>query len=647
MEHQTIKQWPVVASEFRHPLHLNAAIEQQVESRLATLSLESKVAQMIQAELASVHPADIQAHGLGAILNGGGVFPNGNKWSTLEDWAGLAEAFQCAARDSEAGVPILWGTDAVHGHNNLLGATLFPHNIGLGAANDETLMQRLGEETALDVAASGLNWTFAPTLAVPMDYRWGRTYEGYSEDPHLVGKLGSAFLRGLQGQPGTADFLDDAHVLGTSKHFVGEGETEFGIDQGNVVCNERDLREIHAPGHVAALGAGAQIVMAAFNSWHGAKVHGSKYLLTHVLKGHMGFDGFVVSDWDGFAQVHEDFDKAIATSVNAGIDMLMVSADWQRVLKTLVRAVHDESIPHDRLNDAVRRILRVKARMNLLSEGKHNSNERAASHVRLTRSSATKVAREAVRKSLVLMKNDNAVLPLKPRQRVLIVGSHATDVARQCGGWSLTWQGSGNTNDDFPHAESIGDGIRNIVEAAGGEVEITESVDTSSADIGIVVFGEEPYAEGEGDLNHLSFSRDNPLPLTAMHALREKGIPVIALFLTGRPRWINPELNAADAFVTCWLPGTQGGAVAEVLFCNEQGIPSHDFTGKLPFSWPLSSDEFGGASKSMHPERYLPVGFGLSYRDSVQTQKFPEVDTSCGRSLRGPSYQGSYNYPKP
>lgn len=638
--------WPECRSALDSNTRKLSAIGTIVETRLSKLSPAQKVAQLIQAELASVEPDDIREFGLGSILNGGGVFPNANKRASIDDWRDLASAFQTAALESASGIPILWGTDAVHGHNNVYGATIYPHNIALGAANDPDLMERLGAATALDVLASGIDWVFAPTLAVPCDYRWGRTYEGFSQKPEIVARLGGAMTRGLQGDPGSGNFLDEAHVLATSKHFVGEGSTIDGIDQGNACCSEQALVSIHAIGHFAALRSGAQVVMAAFNSWNEQKVHGSSYLLQDVLKRQMGFDGFVVSDWDGFAQLESDLENACVRCINAGVDMLMVSSDWRRVFEFVLRAAETGRISASRLDDAVRRILHVKALCGMLSPTWAGSAMRS---IRSVGSEATReVAREAVRKSLVLLKNSNSLLPLSPDQNILVAGEAAHDTSKQCGGWTLTWQGTDNTADDFPHAYSIASGIEAAVTTGGGTVILADEVnDKTKVDVAIVVFGEEPYAEGEGDLNHLSFSRDEAETLAQMRAIRERGIPVIALFLTGRPRWINPELNASDAFVVCWLPGTQGGAIADVLFRDPANDIQFDFTGRLSFSWPLDASSTCIDREATQPKNYLPVGYGLRYEGDEQFETLCEQDETFGPSHRGPSYQGSYNYPNP
>ena len=638
--------WPQCLSALDADAAKMKAISDLVDARLRDLSTEQKVGQLIQAELASVEPEDVRRFGLGSILNGGGVFPNANKRARIEDWRHLVRAFQKAARESAAGIPILWGTDAVHGHNNVYRATIFPHNIGLGAANDTDLMGSIGFATATDVADTGIDWVFAPTLAVPHDYRWGRTYEGFSQNPEIVHRLGGAMIRGLQGDPTSSEFMSDIRVLATSKHFVGEGSTIDGIDQGDADCDETDLRDVHALGHFAALRAGAQIVMAAFNSWRGEKVHGSSYLLQDVLKRQMGFQGFVVSDWDGFAQLDDDLETACIACVNAGVDMLMVSSEWERVYELLLCAATSGRIGMTRLDDAVRRILRVKALNGMLNPRWRGPIAKRTRSLGSNRSRL--VACDAVRKSLVLLKNANQTLPLSPTLRVVVVGEDAADVAKQCGGWTLTWQGRDNTNEDFPRASSIADGIRATVKSGNGKVTFVDEVDDeTAADVAIVVFGEEPYAEGEGDLNHLSFSRAHPKPLAQMQLLRTRGIPVVALFLTGRPRWVNPELNTADAFVVCWLPGTQAGAIADVVFTDAGDNLCHDFTGRLPFSWPLDSALTCIDRDSNRPDQYLPVGFGLSYEDEATFEPLSEFDSTSGSAQRGPSYQGSYNYPNP
>ena len=625
-----------------------ARINDLVRGRLGDMSIEQKASQLIQAELASITPEQAGEMCIGSILNGGGVYPAGRKDSTIQDWHRLAHDFHEASSNSATRIPILWGTDAVHGHNNVQGATLFPHHIGLGATNDPELVRRIGQETARDVSATGIQWTFAPTLAVPRDYRWGRTYEGFSQDPNIVAALGSSMLNGLQGAFTGDNYLGDTHILATAKHFIGEGATDQGMDQGHVYCSESILREIHAIGHLALLRSGAQVVMAAFNSWNGQKVHGSSYLLTDVLKNQMGFEGFVVSDWDGFRQLTPDLQESCAMSVNAGVDMLMVSDDWQGVRLALIEAVCSGEITQLRLDDAVSRVLRVKALCGLIRENTADQKFVVVpSESQLARPSAKNTAREAVRKSLVLLKNEDHLLPLRRDAKVLIVGEHATEIANQCGGWSLTWQGTGNENHEFPYATSIAAAVEETVHESHGSVEYVRSLESETqADVAIVIFGEAPYAEGEGDRNHLSYSSDQSQPLEEIKRLREQNIPVVSLFLSGRPLWVNPELNHSNAFVACWLPGTEGTGVTDVIFRDEQGAIAFDFHGRLPFSWPLRSSLTQVDEDSDEPDAYLKVGFGLTYSDDSEPLELDETDATEQPSRREWFNQGSYNYPR-
>ena len=605
--------WPHAPS----PLDCNAAATRRVEAdvsrRLAAMSLAAKVGQMIQGEIANLTPDDTREYGLGSVLNGGGSWPNADKHAGVEDWLRLADAHHAASLASASGVPILWGTDAVHGHNNVFGATVFPHNIGLGAAGDPALIEEIGAATAAEVAATGIDWTFAPTLAVVRDDRWGRTYESYSEDPAIVRAFAARMFAGLQGGADSEGFLAANKVLATAKHFIGDGGTA-GVDQGDTVCSEEDLRDIHGQGHVRALAAGAQVVMAAFNSWNGAKLHGHRYLLTDVLKRALGFTGFVISDWNGCQQLAQDTRKACMEAVNAGVDMLMVDADWRRTFADLLDSVAAGEVAEARIDDAARRILRVKARAGLFGNGPPSSRPLAGGPLAPPRHRA--LARRAVRESLVLLKNNHGLLPLKRAQHVLVVGGHAEDIGKQCGGWTLTWQGDGNANADFPSGDSIFDGVRQAVAASGGRVAFSATgAFDERPDVALVVFGEEPYAEGEGDLAHLAFSATRPEPLAALRALKARGVPVVAVFVTGRPLWINPELNASDAFVVAWLPGTEGGGVADVLFRDPAGAVRRDFHGRLSFSWPRHPAQTALNRGDDPYDPLFPYGYGLRYAD--------------------------------
>ena len=544
-------------------------------------------------------------------------------------------------------MPILWGTDAVHGHSNVYGATVFPHNVGLGAARDADLVAAVAAATAREVEATGIDWTFAPTLAVVRDDRWGRTYEGYSEHPDLVAEYAPRVVTGLQGVPGEAGFLGRGRVLATAKHFLGEGQTTDGRDQGDVACSEKTLRDLHAGGHRAAVAAGVQTVMAAYNSWNGTKVHGHRYLLTDVLKGALGFDGFVVSDWDGYLQVADDRGEACARSVNAGVDMLMVGVEWRRTYHDLLQQVRTGAVNPARVDDAVRRILRVKTRLNMSTD---RTSERPCVPDSATVGDPAHraLARRAVRRSMVLLKNEG-VLPLRRDIRVLVAGDGAHNIGKQCGGWTLTWQGTGNENRDFPNGTSVYEGFVQAVAGNGGTVRLSPNGEFGDdvPDVAVVVFGEDPYAEGDGDRAHLSYSSHDSKPLAILRRLKEYGIPTVSVFITGRPMWVNPELNVSDAFVVAWLPGTEGGGVADVLFRGPGGEAGHDFRGRLSFSWPRHSLQTPLNVGDTDYAPLFPYGYGLRYRQAAKRLgRLDEDDEASGLpALDGVSVAGS-TYPR-
>ena len=607
---------------------------------------------MVQAEIANATPAEVAGFALGSVLNGGGSFPGGDKRASVDDWRALADAYYDAVRastQSDDPVPILWGTDAVHGHSNVYGATVFPHNIGLGAARDGDLMEAIAVATAREVAATGIDWTFAPTLAVARDDRWGRTYESYAEHPDVVVEYASRVVTGLQGVPGEGGFLGPGRVLATAKHFLGEGHTTDGRDQGDVACTEETLRDLHAGGHRAAIGAGVQTVMAAFNSWHGTKVHGHRYLLSDVLKGALGFDGFVVSDWDGFLQVAEDRAEATGRSVNAGVDMLMVGVEWRATYHDLLQQVAAGAVPMARIDDAVRRILRVKARAGLFSCPRPSQRPRPAERNRVGDPAHRELARRAVRRSLVLLKNDG-VLPLRRDIKVLVAGDGAANIGKQCGGWTLTWQGTGNDNSDFPNGMSLFDGIVQATANHGGSVTLSPNGEFAQdpPDVAIVVFGEDPYAEGDGDRDHLSYSALDSAPLAILRRLQERGIPTVSVFLTGRPMWVNPELNASNAFVVAWLPGTEGGGVADLLFRGPNGKLVHNFHGRLSFSWPRHAMHTPLNVGDTDYAPLYPYGYGLRYGDAVvdRPDGLDENDSSRGLPARDRLRTTGSGYPR-
>jgi beta-glucosidase len=607
--------WPSITST----VAVDSALEAHVASLLSQMTLEQKVGQMVQAEIQNVTPSDVRRYHLGSVLNGGGSYPDGSRAASVAAWVALADAFYDASMDTSTNgiaIPIIWGADAVHGHNNVRGATLFPHNIGLGATRDPDLIQRIGEVTALEIAATGIDWNFAPTVAVVRDDRWGRTYEGYSEDPEVVRQYADRMVMGLQGSTSTADFLDASRVVATAKHYIGDGGTDGGIDQGDNSSTEQQLLDIHAQGYLSALEAGVQTVMATFNSWRGQKVHGSRYLLTEVLKQRLGFDGFVIGDWNAHGQLPGCTNESCPETINAGVDMIMVPQDWKAFFENTLQQVRAGEIAESRIDDAVRRILRVKARAGLFTAGRPSSRPFAGNASLVGASDHRHVAREAVRQSLVLLKNTGGLLPLRRNVKVLVAGDGADNIAKQSGGWSVTWQGTEVTNDDFPAATSIFSGVEAAVSAGGGRA--TLSVDGSfdeRPDAAVVVFGENPYAEFEGDLESLSFSALNSQPLALLRRLKAQNIPVVSVFLSGRPLWVNPELNASTAFVAAWLPGSEGGGVADVLFRDNQGQVDHDFTGKLSYSWPRDPSQTPLNRNDPDYEPLFPYGFGLTYGD--------------------------------
>jgi beta-glucosidase len=592
-------------------------LEQAVEALLARLSVAEKVGQVLQVERGHVSPADIRTYHLGSVLSGGGSHPStGND---PDDWLALADAYYDASMDVSDGgqaIPIIWGVDAVHGHNNLRGATVFPHNIGLGATRNSALIRRIGEVTAIEVAVTGLDWTFGPCVAVARSDRWGRTYEAYSEDPEIHRLLAGEMVAGLQGVAGSEEFFAYGTIIATAKHFIGDGGTLGGDDQGDNRDSEELLRDIHGPGYVAAIEAGVQTVMASFSSWHGRKMHGFEELLTGVLKERMGFDGFVIGDWNGHGQVRGCSNRSCAEAFNAGIDMFMVPyrSDWTALYNNLLTQVGSGEISSARLDDAVRRILRVKMRAGMLDRGRPSERPFAGELQHFGSAEHRAIARQAVRESLVLLKNHDQILPLSRQQRVLVAGDGADNIPKQCGGWTYTWQGTGTSNADFPGATSIWEGIRQVVEAGGGAAELSADGSYSVIpDVAIVVFGENPYAEGYGDRRDLDYGASSPGDLALLQSLQAAGVPVVSIFLSGRPLWTTPEIDASDAFVAAWLPGTEGDGIAEVIFRGgDEGI-AYSFTGRLAFSWPRAPEQ---SRVNRGDEVYDPLfqyGYGLRY----------------------------------
>lgn len=603
--------------------------ETQVSELLARLSLEEKVGQLIQADIGNIKPDDLRRYPLGSILAGGSSPPLGaDDRSPAPAWINTARAFRAVSLEQRAGhvpIPVMFGIDAVHGNNNIVGATLFPHNVGLGAMHDPALMRQIGAATAAEVAASGIDWAFGPTLAVPQDTRWGRTYEGYSEDPALVRAYAGEMVRGLQGDVSKGGLLQQGHVAASAKHFLGDGGTRDGVDQGDADIDEATLINTHAQGYLSAIPAGTLTVMASYSSWQGRKMHGNGSLLTDVLKGRLGFEGFVVGDWNGHGQVPGCTASDCPATIKAGLDMIMAPDHWKDLYTATLAEVRAGVIRMSRVDDAVRRILRVKLKLGLFEPRRPLEGQLAEIGAAAHRA----VARQAVRESLVLLKNNGGVLPIRAGAHVLVAGAAADDIGRQCGGWTLSWQGTGNKNSDFPGGESIYAGIRTAIAAGGGSAEI--SADGSFAkrpDVAVVVFGEIPYAEMVGDLRNLEYEPGQKSDLALLTRLHSQGIPVVAVFLSGRPLWLNPEINASDAFVAAWFPGTEGGGIADVLVGDAAGKPRRDFTGRLSFAWPrtaLPMTHGGGAP-------LFALGYGLNYQSPGPLAALPVESGVAGQA---------------
>ena len=580
--------WPRAVN----PALRDAAIEARVHAIVAGMTLEQKIGQMTQPDIRSITPDEVRRYYIGSILNGGGAWPSMNMHASVDDWLKLSDAYYRASMstDMKVKVPVIWGTDAVHGHNNVYGATLFPHNIGLGATHDPVLMERIGHATAEQVRATGITWAFAPTLAVVQNPRWGRTYESYSSNPALVRDYGEAMVRGLQGQLGSP-----TSVLATAKHWLGDGGTFHGKDQGETRTSEANLAQTHGAGYYGALKANVQTVMVSYSSFtdtatgkQWGKMHGNAHLVGDVLKRRLGFDGLVVSDWNGIEQVPGCTKWHCPQAINAGIELAMVPDDWKKFIPATIADVRAGRIPMRRIDDAVSRIIRVKLKSGLFdaspATGPHPDAE--VLHSPEVRA----LAREAVRKSLVLLKNDGGVLPLRRDGRILVVGVGADSLPMQAGGWSLTWQGDNTKTSDYPDADTLLSALRKSL----GTDRVDYSVDGGGVDVRrysavVMVAAEKPYAEGAGDITFPASIRHSsryPQDLKALERVSGKGVPVVTLLYSGRPVGANDLINRSDAFIAAWLPGTEGAGLADMLLARPNGDPAFDFSGRLPFDWP-------------------------------------------------------------
>jgi beta-glucosidase len=599
----------------------DAQLRERAEAILAAMSLEEKVGQMTQPERMACTPEDVATFHIGSVLSGGGSAPGSNRPA---DWVAMNEAYwQASMEDRGSRIPIIYGIDAIHGNNNVLGATVFPHNIGLGAAHDPELIRRIARATRREILATGVDWTFAPTLAVARDHHWGRTYESYSEDPQRVAAYAEAFVSGMQGEGG------EDSIVACAKHWVGDGGTTHGIDQGETTLPFEELERLHIAPYRPAIEAGVLTVMASFNSWNGDKCHGHRRLLMDVLKGDLAFDGFVISDWDGVDYLDKDYGEAIAMSVNAGVDMFMVSVEWRAFIEHLLAHARSGRVPMARIDDAVRRILRVKLAAGLFDKPSP-ARRRWSLHDSFGSREHRDLAREAVRKSLVLLKNDGGLLPLKKDARVLVAGKNAHNRGHQCGGFTVAWQGA-TDNDTIEGGTSIWEGIRAVAPGASlSQAGDGREADPEQHDVAIVVIGETPYAEGMGDVrtgddvivqagsmirgqmkvlapygSTLEHRISHPEDIAAIEAIVARGIPVVTVLVSGRPLVTEAELDLSAAFVAAWLPGSEGAGVADVLFGD------HDFQGRLSFSWPRRAGQVLNHDDKDYDPRF-PVGFGLN-----------------------------------
>ena len=574
-------------------------LDPRVESLVAQMSLDEKIGQMVQVDsMALTNKADVQKYFLGSVLSGGNSDPaDGN---SPQSWLNFVTEFQNQALQTRLKIPLIYGIDAVHGHNNIDGAVIFPHHIGMGATHDPQLVERAERVTAEEVAGTGIRWAFAPCLAVPQDPHWGRTYEGFSDNPALVSELGAPATMGLQGRKLSAD---PASVLACAKHFLGDGGTTNGIDQGNTICDEATLRKLYLSPYAAAIKAGVGSIMVSFSSWNGQKMHGNKYLLTDVLKGELGFPGILVSDWAAIDQISPDYQHDVEQSINAGLDMVMiphglgVTNSYVEFIQDLKDLVANGKVPLSRIDDAVGRILKVKFQMGLFAS--------TATDPKLTATIGSPehraIARTCVRESLVLLKNEKHLLPLSNKiKRLAVVGIGADDLGMQCGGWTIDWQGGRGA---VTHGgTTILTAIRQTVSADTEVAVFADGNNIGNAEAVVVVIGETPYAEGKGDRTDLELSlADRELVAKA----KATGAPVVTLVLSGRPLILDSALADSDALVAAWLPGTEGLGVTDVLFGN------YKFTGKLPRNWPRSNAHMVSTDQSERP--LFPFGFGLTH----------------------------------
>lgn len=594
-------------------------VEARVADLLSRMTLDEKIGQMIQAEMPMVSPDEVKEYMLGSVLSGGGSVPVPN---TPEAWCDMIDGYQKAAMSTRLQIPYIYGSDAVHGHNNAYGATIFPHNIGIGATRDADLVKRIGAAVAEEVRGTGIPWSFSPCVAVVQNIRWGRTYESYSENTDVVTQLGTAFTKGLQGDNYLTSLKSPDKIAACIKHYIGDGATEDGINAGDAKITEAEIRQKYLPPYIEAIKAGARTVMVSFNTINGVECHMNTHLITDILKDELKFDGFVISDWNGTDDNDKaDYVNAIKLGVNAGIDMLMVPAAWKDAISAIKTLAETGEIEQSRIDDAVTRILRVKFQLGLF-ENPYADREMIKS---VGSQEHRDLAREAVRKSLVLLKNDNQILPLsKNGKKIFVAGKNTDDIGNQCGGWTLSWRGMSG---DITPGTTILQGIKNAV---GPDSTVTYSrmgEGAEGSDVAIVVVGEYPYAEQYGDSNDLSLDVADEITLENIKAT---GVPTVVVTVSGRPLTVSDQIKDWNALVAAWLPGTEGAGVADCLFGD------YDFTGKLPFTWPMTTSQLPiieGDGKTP----LFSYGYGLSMKPVAEGNEEFKVETTFNPQLLVPN----------
>ncbi|XP_062212417.1 uncharacterized protein LOC133913310 [Phragmites australis] len=582
----------------------------RIKDLLSRMTLAEKIGQMTQIERENATADALAKYFIGSVLSGGGSVPF--LQASAEAWASMVTGMQKGALSTRLGIPIIYGIDAVHGHNNVYKATIFPHNIGLGATRDPELVKKIGQATALEVRATGIPYVFAPCIAVCRDPRWGRCYESYSEDPKVVQSM-TALISGLQGEA-PANSIGRPYVSGSksvaacAKHYVGDGGTYMGINENNTIINTHGLLSIHMPPYYNSIIRGVSTVMVSYSSWNGVKMHANHFLVTDFLKNKLKFRGFVISDWEGIDRIttppHANYSYSIEAGIGAGIDMIMVPYRYTEFIDDLTTQVQNKVIPMSRIDDAVYRILRVKFTMGLFE----NPFPDPSLAGELGKQEHRELAREAVRKSLVLLKNGKSaytpLLPLpKKAGKILVAGSHADNLGDQCGGWTITWQGMSGNN--LTAGTTILSGIKATIDPST-QVVYSENPDSSvlgdEYDYAIVVVGETPYAETAGDNLNLTIPAPGPSVIQSVC----KTTKCVVVLISGRPLVVEPYISDIDAFVAAWLPGTEGQGVADVLFGD------YGFTGKLSRTWFKSVEQLPMNVGDAHYDPLFPFGFGLT-----------------------------------